>query len=35
MIEGGADDGKEGGSEGQNSRSFAAVEAGNVNVLFT
>ena len=35
MIEGGADDGKEGRSEGQNSRPFAAVEAGNVNVLFT
>ena len=28
MIEGGDDDGKEGGNEGQNSRSFAAVEAG-------
>jgi hypothetical protein len=35
MIEAGDDDGKEGGSEEHNSRSFAAVEAGNVHVLFT
>jgi hypothetical protein len=35
IIEGGDDDRKEGGSEGQNSRSFAAVEAGNVNVSFS